>query len=410
MRVSVALLARIAGAALLVFGLTSAILTFSFWPNFWPYTLYIPLAIVFLGLGTALYLWGLLYRQSPRPEPLISVWIVAAEVVGSFLVLLALYENALVYIFTGERAADVSSAAVLVPLGLGVVLWGFAIVLERALVHGRKERARIEGNTPSGQTPPSETSTSFARDPEGVERVRRMYGEIALAVRNLSAVTQSVVRQATILTTIILALIGLLVLRSVEYRDAPDGVATLVAYCAIAVAILYVFGWAWLGWLTRVRRDLGTEHVPAEPFPSWTPLAHKVARARPSSEGLIGVPPAQGDSSTLAKSISLLGLGHRLEELAQQSLTWIFLGVLLAGSLVGYLLAWSFLVRVFGPSSVLSYFNLFTGVAWLTAGVIATLSFLLLHRMCRPIARINRTLTSLELEEIELERAFWSRF
>jgi hypothetical protein len=406
MKVSDALLARTTGGVLLGLGFISWILAIHFWP-FYPYA---PFAIIFLSFGTATYLWGLGYRKSLLPGSLVSALVVTSEVAGSFLLLLALYENSVVYIFTGVTAANVSSAAVLVPLVLGVVLWIFAIVLDRAFFRRRSERARIEGKTPSGRVPPSGTSPTFTRDPEDDARIRRMYHEITQAVRSLHEVAQPLVRQAVILVTVVLALLGLLVLGSVRSGGAPDGLATLVAYSAAAVAILYVFAWAWLGWLGRIRRDLGSERVPVEPYPSWTPLFRRAREAHSSSQRQIGVQPVQEDSSILTRSFSLLGLGRRLEELAHQSMVWIFLGVLLVGSVVGYSLAWSVLVWMFGLSPPFTNLNLYDGVAWLTAGVIATLSFLLLHRKYRPIVRADRVLTSLELEEIELERAFWSRF
>ena len=405
-----ALVAQIAGAALLVLGLVSAILAFDSWP-FW---LYAPYAIIFLGLGTGLYLWGLGTRSSARADLLSSVWVTAAEVVGGLLVLLALYENALVHTITGGRAADITSTTVAVPLVLGAILWGLAIASEWVFLHGRRQVPWVVGKTSRTQPHLSRNGGAFTRDAANDEGIRGMYHDINQSVRNLSAATRPLVRQAVILIAGILTLVGWLVLRSIENGNAPDGWSTLVTFVAGGVAILYLFAWTWIGWLTRVSRDLEAERVPAEPFPHWTPLLQRTHRGvGPTAESFPGATPARDLSSTLEKSLSLLTLGDRLERLARQSLATVFLGVLLVGSLVGYSLGWWISYVLFGFSLSPIYFGLFTvntAVAWLVAGVAAGLSFVLLRWKYRPVALADRRLGTIEQEEIDLERAFWSRF
>ena len=371
--------------------------------------MFIPFAIIFLGFGTASYLWGFWYRRSPHPEPLSSFWIVAAEVIGSLLILLALYEAALVYTFTGVRVAEVTSGTVLVPLTLGVTLWGSAIVSDWALARGRREGVWPVPKPLGRQVVPSGEGGTVTPVTEDDERVRGLYHEIAQAVQSLSDVARPLVRQAIFLTTGLLALVGLFLLVSAVHGEAPNGWATLVIFSASVAGILYVFAWTWLGWLAQVRRDLRGEQVPVDPFPRWTPLLQNANQVEPSPEEVTGTPSTGEGSSTLERSLSLLRLGHRLEKLSRQSLTGIFLGVLLAGSLLTYLVVASILDHfVCGPT--LSCFSNVAEVAWLAPGFVVILSFFLLHRKYRPVARVDRMLTSLEAEEIELERAFWSRF
>jgi hypothetical protein len=402
MEVSYHTAVRIIGVILIALGLSNIAFAFSYGRPIVPY---LGPAVGFIGLGIAAYAWALWKRPSQKPRPPSRFWITAAKVVGSLLLLVALLEGPIVSVFLGPGEGIASA---LIPWGiLGTGLWGYALFAERALDRARAERLRIPSGVRDGTPVGQGALVPPVRDPHTDTQVRAVYQDTLEAVRASFEVSRPIIRRSSTLTvgclTAVFLFLLFIVARSVNLPALPYfALAT-----AVALPVVGLSTWAWWRRFAKLGEALKADKVPSEPFPNDAPILEFFRWLRELRGTSRPLPLPRPETSLLARSVSLLEVGQRLEKLARRSATSIFVLLLLGGMFGAYVASFILLVRLGGGTAFLSRDTL---IAWGAALVAAGLSFAALHRMYRPLDLVGRSLDTLEEREVELERTFWTRY